>query len=76
MVNVPHCLNGAELSQEAFRDNLRLCYCIMPLNLPTDCNGCGNKFTIYHTLYLPKGGIVLYRHYNNDMEWGSLGAQT
>ena len=28
--SVPHCLNGADLSQEEFRDNLRLRYGLMP----------------------------------------------
>ena len=31
---VTHCLNGTELSQEEFQDNLRLRYGLMPQDIP------------------------------------------
>ena len=37
---VPHRLNGTELSQEKFRDNLCLRYGLMPQNIPATCDGC------------------------------------
>ena len=59
---VPHRLNGTELSQEEFRDNLRLRYGLMPQDIPATCDGCGKKFSIEHALSCPKGGLVLARH--------------
>ena len=59
---VPHRLNGTELSQEEFWDNLRLRYGLMPQDIPTTCDGCGKKFSIEHALSCPKGGLVLSRH--------------
>ena len=51
-----HRLNRTEMSQEEFQDNLRFWYGLIPLNLTTACNGCGNKFTIDYYLSCPKGG--------------------
>ena len=59
---VPHHLNGTELSQEEFRDNLRLRYGLMPQDIPITCDGCGKKFSIDHALSCPKGGLFLARH--------------
>ena len=71
---VPHRLNGTELSQEEFRDNIRLRYGLMPQDIPATCNGCGKKFSIEHDLSYPKGGLVLARHDEVAKEWGALGA--
>ena len=73
---VPHHLNGTELSQEEFRDNLRLKYGLMLLDIPVTCNGCGKKFLIDNSLSCPKGGLVLARHDDAAKEWGDLGAHT
>ena len=62
---IPKQLNGTELSREEFQYNLLLEYGIVPLNLPTDCDGCGKKFSVTHALSCPKGGLVLAWH-NND----------
>ena len=43
---VPHRINSTELSQEKFRDNLRLRYGLMPQDIPTTCDGCGKRFSI------------------------------
>ena len=72
--SVPHCLNGTELSQEEFQDNLCLRYGLMPQNILAACDGCGKKFSIEHALPCPNSGLVLARHDNAAMEWGALGA--
>ena len=71
---VPHRLNGTELSQEEFQDNLCLRYGLMPQDIPATCYGCGKKFLIGHALSCPKDGIVLAQHDAAAKEWGSLGA--
>ena len=63
---IPYCFNGTELSRNEFQDNILLRYVIVPLNLPTDCNGCGKKLLVPHAIACPKGGLVLVRH--NDAE--------
>ena len=59
---IPHHLNSMELSREEFQDNLLLCYGIVPLNLITDCDGCGKKFSVPHALSCPKGGLFMAWH--------------
>ena len=72
---VPHRLNGTEMSWEEFRDNLRLRYGLMPQDIPTTCDGCGNNFLIKHALSCPKGDPVLARYDDATKEWGALGAR-
>ena len=48
--SVPHCINGTELSQEEFRDNIRLRYGLMPQKNPATYDGCGNRFLIENAL--------------------------
>ena len=72
---VPHHLNGTELSQEEFRNNLRLRYGLMPQDIFATCNGCGKKFLIYHAVSCPKSGLVMARHDDAAKDWGDLGAQ-
>ena len=57
-----HRLNGTELSQEEFRDNLCLRYGLMPKDISVTCDGCGKKFLIEHALSCPMGGLVLGGH--------------
>ena len=59
---VPHRLNGMELSQEEFQDNIRLIYGLIPQDIPATCDGCGMRFLIEHALSCRKGGLVLERH--------------
>ena len=73
---VPHRIKGTEFSQEEFRDNLSLRYGLVPQDIPTTCNGCGNKFSVYQALSCPKGGLVLARNDDAAKEWGDLGAQS
>ena len=70
--DVPHHLNGMDLSQEEFRDNLCLRYGLMPQDIPTTCDGCDKRFSIKHALSLPKGDLVLERHDGTAKEWATL----
>ena len=58
-----------------FRDNIHFKYGIIPLNLPSDYDRCGKKFTVEHDLSCPIGGLVLVLHINSEIEWGALGAR-
>ena len=40
---VPHRINGTELSQKEFWDNLCLRYGLMPQDIPATCDGCGKS---------------------------------
>ena len=73
---VPHRLNGTELSQEEFWDNLCLIYGLMPQDIPVTCDGCGKKFSIEHALSCPKGGLILARHDDTAKEWVALGSRS
>ncbi len=55
---IPDRLNGNSLSAEKFRDNLRLRYNLLPLNMPQLCDGCGAPMTIEHALCCKVGGLV------------------
>ena len=68
---VPHLLNGTELSQEEFRDNICLRYRLMPQDTPTTCDGCGKRFSIKHALSCSKGGLVVAPHDDATKEWGA-----
>ena len=72
---IPHRLNGMGFSWEEFQDNLLLWYGIVPLNIPTDCDGCGKKFSVPHALSCPKGGLVMAWHNDAAKEWGALSPQ-
>ena len=72
---VLHRLNGTELSQEEYQDNLRLRYGLMPQDIPAICDGCGKKFSIEHALPCPKGDLVIAQHDDAAKEWGALGAR-
>ena len=72
---IPHRLDGTELSQEEFRDNLRLIYGLMLQDIPATCDGCGKRFSIDHALSCPKGVLFLSRHDDAAKEWGALGSQ-
>ena len=53
---IHHRLKGAKFSWEEYQENLLLRYGIVPLKLPTDCDGCGKKFLVPHALSCPKRG--------------------
>ena len=75
LINVPHCLNSMELSQEEFRDNLRLRYGLMPQDIIATCDGCNKKFSIEHALSCPRNGLVLAQHDKAAKKVGALGAR-
>ena len=59
---IPRHLNRTELSREKFQNNLLFQYCVVPLNLPTDCDGCGKNLLVPHDLLFHKGVLVLAQH--------------
>ena len=46
----------------------------MPLNFPTDFDGCDKIFLVPHALSCPKGGLILARYNDAAKEWGALSA--
>ena len=62
LVSIPHRLNGTNFSWEEFQNNILLQYGIVPLNLSTDCCGCGKIFSVPHASSCPKGGLVIEWH--------------
>jgi hypothetical protein len=69
---IPDRLNGNSLSAEEFRDNLRLRYNLLPLNMPQLCNGCGAPMTVEHALCYKVGCLVHIRHDEVADEWRHL----
>ena len=66
-------LNGSNsLSAEEFRDNLRLRYNLLPLDMPQLCDGCGVPMTVEHALCCKVGGLVHIRHDDVADEWHHL----
>ena len=57
---VSYCLNGTELSQEEFEDNICLRYGLLPMYLTVAFDGYGKKFTLDHAWSFPEGGLVIY----------------
>ena len=41
----------------------------------TDCDGCGNNFSVTHALLCHKGVLVLERHSDAAKEWRALSAR-
>ena len=72
ITDIPHQINCTEFLWEEFQYNILLRYGIVPLNLPTYCDGCGKRFSVPHDLSCPKGGLVLERHNDDAKEWGTL----
>jgi len=71
----PDRLNGTELSEEEFRDSLRLRYGLRPNNLPQQCDGCSARFSVAHALSCKRGGLIGARHNEVAAEWHQLCAQ-
>jgi hypothetical protein len=59
---LPSTVNGTELSAQEFRDALLLRYARCPPDLPIQCNGCQQKFSVRHALECKRGGLVISRH--------------
>ena len=58
----PSSINGTQLSATEFRDALLMRYAHTPGNLPSKCDGCGQKFDLRHALVCKRGGLVTSRH--------------
>jgi hypothetical protein len=56
---LPSTVNGTELSAAEFRDALLLRYARSPPDLPSQCDGCLQKFSIRHALECKTGGLVI-----------------
>ena len=52
---MPHKLHGTLLSRGEFCDNILLPYGLRPLALCSHCDGCGEDFSIKHSLSCKKG---------------------
>jgi hypothetical protein len=50
------------MSAVEFRDALALRYRRSLLQLPASCDGCGDPFSIDHSLNCKKGGLIIQRH--------------
>jgi hypothetical protein len=72
LTTYPSYMNGTELSAEEFRDNLRLRFALCHLDLPSHCDGCGQRFSVNHALQCKKGGLVHLRHNDVASAWAGL----
>ena len=59
---IPNNLCDNILSAVESRDNLRLRYGLIPLNLEPICDGCGKRADVEHYLSCPHGGLRNIRH--------------
>jgi hypothetical protein len=59
---LPSTVNGMELSAPEFRDAFLLRYARCPPDLPSHCDGCLQKFSVWHALECKTGGLVIFRH--------------
>lgn len=72
----PHVLNGTILSAEEWRDNTRLLFNVVPLDLPQYCDGCGGcRFSMDHNLSYKQGGLVHVCHEDIACEWRWLASR-
>ena len=69
---VPSRLNGTSISADEWRDNVRLRYNHLPLDMPQQCDGCNEHLTVEHALSCKKGGLVHIRHDDVADEWRHL----
>jgi hypothetical protein len=72
---LPNSLNGTVLSEEEFRDSLRLRFGLIPLKLPSRCDDCDQAFNVDHAMTCMKGGFILHRHNDVPAEWGEICAR-
>ena len=55
-------VSGIVLSATEFWDFLCACYNVSPVNLQSNCDGCGRAFGWAHALRYSIGGLVIARH--------------
>ena len=70
--SIPNRLDGTEMSQQEWHDNISLRYGFRPKGLPDRCDGCLEGFTVEHGLSCKKGGFVGARHDDARDEWAHL----
>jgi hypothetical protein len=59
---LPSIVNSMELSAQEFCDALLLRYARCPPDLPIQCDGYQQKFSLRHALECKRGGLVISRH--------------
>ena len=69
---IPDRLKGNPLSAKEFRDNLRLRYNLLPLDMPQLCDGCVMLMTFEHALCCKVGSLVHIQYDNMADEWHHL----
>ena len=69
---VPNNLCDNILSAEEWRDNVRLRYGLVPLNLEPICDGCGKRADVEHYLSCPVGGLRNIRHDELGREFATM----
>ena len=69
---IPDRFSGNALTCLEFRDNLCLRYGLKITDLPSKCDGCGNRFSVEHGLSCKIGGLVGTRHDDVRDEWAHL----
>ena len=71
---IPNKLCDNTLSAVEWRDNVRLRYGLVPLNLEPICDGCGKRADVQHYLSCPHGGLPSIRHDDLGRTIASLAA--
>ena len=72
---MPTFVGGTALSATEFRDATLMRYARTPPDLPERCDGCGAKCTVAHALACKKGGLIVARHDEVNLELGDLGSK-
>ncbi len=67
--------NGTELLAQGFRDALLLRYARCPPDLPIQCGGCQQNFSVRHALECKRGGLVISRHNEIQDELSNLASK-
>eukprot|EP00957_Ditylum_brightwellii_P021178 1596687-Ditylum_brightwellii.AAC.1 len=72
---VPRYKINNVLGQGEFWDGLLLRYMCEPQDLPSHCEGCGEKYGISHALDCKAGGLITAQHNELRDELGVIGTQ-
>jgi hypothetical protein len=72
LTTYPSYMSGTKLSQDGFQDNLRLRFSLPTINLPSHCDGFGQRFSVNHALQCKKGGLVHLRYADVADKWAGL----